>query len=168
MWLVGSKPIRPNVIMPITSFLFILCHCKLLTESTSIFAPMTSRAACYDVIYHPSTLKMWGVDRHIMLMNHTMVSIKHGLLTADHRLGIRHRLGIKWALRTMLVIAQNVSLVINTPRNSWWSCATRFSKSWAWPKCYFLHPFLDLVSVSNIHDKCNVCVYTGVNHVIIA
>ena len=24
---------------------------------------MTSCAACYDVIYHPSILKMWGVDR---------------------------------------------------------------------------------------------------------
>ena len=23
---------------------------------------MTSRAACYDVIYHPTILKMWGVD----------------------------------------------------------------------------------------------------------
>ena len=27
-----------------------------------------------------------------------------------------------------------------------------FSKSWAWPKYYFLHPFFDLVSVSHIHD----------------
>ena len=27
-----------------------------------------------------------------------------------------------------------------------------FSRSWAWPKYYFLHPFFDLVSVSHIHD----------------
>ena len=32
----------------------------------------------------------------------------------------------------------------------------------------FLHPFLDLVSVSNIYDKRNVHAYIGVNHVIIA
>ena len=31
--------------------------------------------------------------------------------------------------------------------------AAQFSKSWAWPKCYFLHPFLDLVLVSNNHER---------------
>ena len=43
-------------------------------------------------------------------MNHTMVSIKHGQLIADHGLGIRHRLDIKCALQTTSVIAQHVSL----------------------------------------------------------
>ena len=41
---------------------------------------------------------------------------------------------------------------------------------WACPKCYFLHPFLDLVSVSNIHDrghKRDVHVNIGGSHVII-
>ena len=69
---------------------------------------MTSCAVCYDVIYHPSILKMWGLTGP--LMNHTMVSIKHGQLIADHGLGIKHRLGIKCALQTTSVIAQHVSL----------------------------------------------------------
>ena len=50
-------------------------------------------------------------------------------------------------------------------------CAARFSKCEDWPKCYFLPPFLDLASVSNIHDRGHkhaVHVKIGVNHVIIA
>ena len=38
-------------------------------------------------------------------------------------------------------------------------------------KCYFLHPFLDLVSASDIHGrghKRDVYVYRGVNHLIMA
>ena len=49
-------------------------------------------------------------------------------------------------------------------------CAALFSKSELDQKYCFLHPFLDLVSVSNIHDrghKHDVYVYIGVNHVII-
>ena len=52
-----------------------------------------------------------------------------------------------------------------------WRCAARFSKFRAWPKCYFLQPFSDLVSVLNIYGrgyKCDAHVYICVNHVIIA
>ena len=64
----------------------------------------------------------------------------------------------------------SLSYKYSLARHSWRRCAARFSKFWPWPKCYFLHPFLDLVSVSYIHcrgHKRDVHDHICVNHVII-
>ena len=42
----------------------------------------------------------------------------------------------------------------DTPGNSWWGCASRFSKSWPYfrpKKCYFPHPFSDQISKVHTH-----------------
>ena len=64
MWLVGSKPIKSNVVQQHLFRAFCVIANSGRSESTVSFAKMTSCAICYDVIYHPFAinsqyLKTW-------------------------------------------------------------------------------------------------------------
>ena len=64
MWLVGSKPIKSNVVQQHLFRAFCVIANSGRSESTVSFAKMTSCAICYDVIYHPCAinsqyLKTW-------------------------------------------------------------------------------------------------------------
>ena len=66
MWLVGSKPIKSNVVQQHLFRAFCVIANSWRSESTVSFAQMTSCAIRYDVIYHPFAmnsqyLKTWGV-----------------------------------------------------------------------------------------------------------
>ena len=64
MWLVGSKPIKSNVVQQHLFRAFCVIANSWRSESTVSFAQMTSCAIRYDVIYYPFTinsqyLKTW-------------------------------------------------------------------------------------------------------------
>ena len=64
MWLVGSKPIKSNVVQQHLFRAFCVIANSGRSESTVSFAKMTSCAIHYDVIYHPFAinsqyLKTW-------------------------------------------------------------------------------------------------------------
>ena len=64
MWLVGSKPIKSNVVQQHLFRAFCVIANSGRSESTVPFAKMMSCAICYDVIYHPFAiisqyLKTW-------------------------------------------------------------------------------------------------------------
>ena len=66
MWLVGSKPIKSNVVQQHLFRAFCVIANSWRSESTVSFAQMTSCAIRYDVTYHPFAmnsqyLKTWGV-----------------------------------------------------------------------------------------------------------
>ena len=65
MWLVGSKPIKSNVVQQHLFRAFCVIANSGRSESTVSFAQMTSCAIRYDIIYHPFAinsqyLKTWG------------------------------------------------------------------------------------------------------------
>ena len=57
---------------------------------------MTSRAACYDVIYHPTILKMWGVDSP----SNESYNGQYNTRTADWGPQTRYKTQTRYKMRT--------------------------------------------------------------------